>query len=67
MSGFELIACTCAVRRKTTGRAEDVFMRMRLANQRRHDIAYNRDSGFPLEKQFLPIFIPNSLIVLPHK
>ncbi|XP_038849061.1 uncharacterized protein LOC120047594 [Salvelinus namaycush] len=37
---FDLIACTCAVRHETTVRPDDMFLRMSLANQRRHDIAY---------------------------
>lgn len=52
-----MIACTCAVRRETTIRPDEMFLSMSLANQRRNDIAYKHDLGCLLEKQFLDIFI----------
>ena len=50
------MACTCAVQRKTTVRADDVFPRMSLASQHRHGIAYIYDLGFVLEKQYWTVF-----------
>lgn len=43
---FELTAYTCAVRRDTTVRPNDVRLRMRLDRRRHRDVAYKHHRGF---------------------